>query len=242
MKISLTTGVLIGAGIAGIALRLRSSTDASPLLPKAMSKTLTINGRQVYVHVPANLGRLRTVIYFHGHGQSINDVVSTIVPSLDMARSPAILVVPQLGSSSEPGNLADAGAIDALLRAIDAPLDQVDILAHSGGYVAAANAIDRGGVQISSVGLLDALYGQLSSFSAFVTKSSTRHLANVYGPSTSELSHTLGKLEPSGEIDTPSSTPSVPFMATHKLSTIATSIFHPDVPKVYGAAMVDAFS
>lgn len=233
---------LVAATVGALALGKRNLTVSTSLVPG--SRILTIDGRRVLVHVPMRLSRPRTVLYFHGFGQSIDTIATTLVPLLDKATYPAILVVPQLGALSEPGSLADTGAIARLLRAALVPTSQIDILAHSGGYKAAAAAVARGGARIASLGLLDALYGELPAFEAFLKRSTTHHLANVYGPSTQANSQVFERQVaiPHGGSAIPSSAPDEALMHRFKFSSIATRVFHPDVPAAYGAAMIDAFA
>jgi pimeloyl-ACP methyl ester carboxylesterase len=52
---------------------------------------------------------------------------------------------------------------------------RVDIMGHSGGYVGMASALARGGADIRGVVLLDALYGDVGTFSGWLT----RHAGSV---------------------------------------------------------------
>jgi hypothetical protein len=102
--------------------------------------------------------------------------------SLDEAQVNALLVAIELRPdmpTGEPGQLARPGGLRALLRElfsgplagalgcsldVDA-LDRVVLVAHSGGYQAAASALTLGDVpRVTELDLLDALYGGDASF------------------------------------------------------------------------------
>jgi hypothetical protein len=115
---------------------------------------------------------------------------SHLAAQLDDARVNAVLVAIELRAgmpTGEPGALASPGGLRALLRELfdahldlalgeSAPcplevdsLDRVLIVAHSGGYQAAASVLARGDVPaITEVVLLDALYGADEVFASWV--------------------------------------------------------------------------
>lgn len=107
---------------------------------------------------------------------------SAIASQIDQAGVNALAVAVELRpemSTGEPGNLASPGAFHELLREllterlapylgcaveVDA-LDRVVLVAHSGGYQAAASVLALGDVpEIREVVLLDALYGAQDIF------------------------------------------------------------------------------
>jgi len=107
---------------------------------------------------------------------------SAIASQVDEARVNALAVAVELRpemSTGEPGNLASPGGFHELLREllserlapylgcpieVDA-LDRVVVVAHSGGYQAAASVLALGDVpEIREVVLLDALYGAQDVF------------------------------------------------------------------------------
>jgi hypothetical protein len=111
---------------------------------------------------------------------------SALVTQFDEARVNAVLVAVELRvdlPTGEPGQLAMPGAMRELLSElfsehlaeplgctldVDA-LDRVVVIAHSGGYQAAASAIRYGGLpQITEVDLLDSLYGADDVFADWV--------------------------------------------------------------------------
>lgn len=231
--------LLAAAGLGGALLGAKSG-EARASVPSPVTKIVTWNGMRVLVHVPATLRHLRIVVYLHGHGDKIETIRDTLLVKWDKAQNPAIIIAPQLGSLSEPGVLAQKGALTSLLAStISGP---VALMAHSGGYVAAAALIRDNVSSIKKTGLLDALYGEMSTYLAFIRRA--QRFINIYGPSTEENSLALIDHFPESVWlnTTPLDTPDLEHMIQFKISTFATSVFHPSIPAVYGAAMIDGLS
>ena len=165
-------------GVGLLAASVSASRSGVPSSLPALTRILTQDGRRVLMHLPAGrTPQTRVVLYLHGNGARIDDLQHTIVPALDAADHPPILVVPQLAADGSPGTLGQVGAVAHLLEGSGAK--ELDVLAHSGGYRAAAAAVEHGGLPVRSVGLLDALYGELDTFERFALSGGTRHLVNV---------------------------------------------------------------
>ncbi len=110
---------------------------------------------------------------------------SSLAAQLDEARVNALLVAIELRpdvASGDPGRLAEPGRVRGLLRElfvehlalhlgrildVDA-LGPTVVVAHSGGYQAAAATLALGGVRVDDVVLLDALYGADDVFGSAV--------------------------------------------------------------------------
>lgn len=112
---------------------------------------------------------------------------SRVVESFDLARVNAVLVVPELqveSSATDPGALGEAGGLARLLGELlggalgelfGAPhgveaVRSVLLVAHSGGWAAAAAMVARGGAPVVGVSLLDALYGGTADFRRFALR------------------------------------------------------------------------
>lgn len=115
-------------------------------------------------------------------------IASHLAAQLDAAHVNAVLVAVELRAdlpTGDPGQLATVGGLRALLRelfdehltaALGQPcplevdaLDRVVVVAHSGGYQAAATVLAMGDVpSITEVVLLDALYGADEVFARWV--------------------------------------------------------------------------
>ncbi len=124
------------------------------------------------------------VLHFHGHNSTVSATVDAhhYREQLWASGQNAILIVPQgpvNASSGNFGKLMDAGGVRALVdevlialyrdNKIQTPLvGDVFITAHSGGYQAAAAAVEVGGYPIAQVGLFDALYGEENTFKQYV--------------------------------------------------------------------------
>jgi hypothetical protein len=111
---------------------------------------------------------------------------SGLATQIDQAGVNALLVAVELRvdlPTGEPGQLAMPGALRELLSELFAEhlaeplgctldvdaLDRIVVVAHSGGYQAAASAIRYGGLaQMSEVDLLDSLYGADDVFAEWV--------------------------------------------------------------------------
>lgn len=232
--------VVAAVGIGALVASQRRGGSSGPAAPSPVTKIVTVNGMRVLVHVPAGLRQVRTVLYLHGHGDKIERVRDVLLPLWDKAKNPAIIIAPQLGPLSEPGPLANSGALASLLKAVDVS-GPVAIMAHSGGYLAAAILL-RDSKIVTKVGLLDALYGEVSTYRSFLNR--TQRFINVYGPSTEDNSILLLDHFPEAVWlnTTPLNEPDLAHMLQFKISTFATSVFHPNVPAVYGATMIDGLS
>jgi hypothetical protein len=130
-------------------------------------------------------------------------VASHLAAQLDATRANALLVAVELRAdmpTGEPGQLATLGGLRALLRElfdehlaadlgrpcsleVDA-LERVVVVAHSGGYQAAAAVLAMGDVpSITEVVLLDALYGADEVFARWVGDAgfdASRRLVDLY--------------------------------------------------------------
>jgi hypothetical protein len=111
---------------------------------------------------------------------------SALADQLDQANVNAVIVAIELRvdmATGESGNLARPGGLRDLLRElfsgrlaellgcsldVDA-LDRIVVIAHSGGYQAAANVLELGDLpQVTEVVLLDALYGAEDVFAGWI--------------------------------------------------------------------------
>lgn len=206
------------------------------------SGMVDLEGHAVWLRVPPRAER-RVVVYLHGHGGNVSKLGPALASEFARAQGAPIVVMPQLGAKSEPGTLGEPDALRALLAALyrgTPEVRAVELLAHSGGYKAAAAAIDHGGISVSCVGLLDALYGEVETFEGFATSSRARHFANVYGPSTATNSRALGgrlvaRLGSRAALDGNPST------FTRKAATVESDVSHDAVPARYIVPMLDAF-
>lgn len=150
------------------------------------------------VHIPSafTASDLAIVIYLHGIGNNIENVVRPVAVSgkfpvadlighLDRSGRNALLVVPELrynAASSDPGALGQPGVLRPLLEEIFARLRRqlpglrVDdirhtvLISHSGGYRAAATLATTGGIPVQELYLLDSLYGHEEAFSGFLSQ------------------------------------------------------------------------
>lgn len=153
----------------------------------------------VWIRVPAGLtAPFATVTHLHGHYAVLDDMLaSKQLPELYAAAGRnAVVIVPQGpvdAASGDFGRLMDAGGHAALVTDVvglayrDGLIalpesDGVVLSAHSGGYVATAAIVDRGGLPVDEVHLYDALYGESATFEAFARDGGVlRSLYTSYG-------------------------------------------------------------
>lgn len=182
---------LLLASRAGAAQRLPRSTTLYTL----RSQPFPDAGPGVLVHVPEGFDPSRptdVLVYFRGWNSCVSVLAgdrpaacrpsgstrrhSDLAGQFDRAGVNALLVMPELRveeATGDPGQLRTSGAFARLLTELFEvlsplglqPLRRVALAAHSGGYVATAAVLERGGVAIEGpVGLFDALYGESSVF------------------------------------------------------------------------------
>ncbi|MFZ5477172.1 MAG: hypothetical protein ACOZNI_10390 [Myxococcota bacterium] len=140
----------------------------------------------VFLFVPEGLSDeagVHLVCHLHGHSTTLAEVLTTHHLEAQHALSgrDAVLVVPQGpvdAADSDFGKLGEAGGFGTLARdvvsvlyrdgLVDRPaIGLAAITAHSGGYDAAADVVDFGGLPVSAVHLFDALYGRADVFRSF---------------------------------------------------------------------------
>ncbi|MCW5747888.1 MAG: hypothetical protein KIT36_16990 [Alphaproteobacteria bacterium] len=169
----------------------------------------------VLLHVPAGFDPAkpaRLVVFFHGHGSSIDRVVSDmeITRQVDQAGINGVLVAPQFAreaADSSPGKFWRPGAFarfldEAALRLTDAAAQNraerprvlaalrgapVFLIAYSGGYKPAAFVLERGGAtaRIAGTILLDALYDEEERYLRwFAARRGRSFLVSLYTEST----------------------------------------------------------
>lgn len=185
---------------------------------------------------------------------------SSLAAQLDQAGVNAMLVAIELRpdvASGDPGGLAEPGRMRALLRELfvehlTMPLGRtldVDalgptmLMAHSGGYQAAAVTLALGGIRVDDVVLLDALYGADDVFGSAVhrgvhlldlytccggTDRHSRALAAALDASTASNATVLID-DDDAHLD--------PTTLTHTVFFKRVSIAHSDLPKVYARAI-----
>lgn len=152
----------------------------------------TIMGRDTLVYVPAGSSGDRVVVYFHGFSNSIRARGPRLIAAMKGVSSPPVFIMPQLVGNSEPGDLSTNFSMyltEALGIAGITGKPEIDVVSHSGGYRATADAIKQ--VNVKSVALLDSLYGRYEDFRKFAKAPSTRYLIDIYGPTTAPLSKEL---------------------------------------------------
>jgi hypothetical protein len=146
----------------------------------------------VYLFVPTSLtddAGVGVVTHLHGHDATIADVIASqhLEEQHALSGRDAVLIVPQgpvNAADSDFGRLMEEDGLANLVRDalsvmyrdgyVEMPsIGPVVLTAHSGGYLAAAEILDHGGLPITAVHLFDALYGDVSTFENFVADGGT---------------------------------------------------------------------
>ena len=153
-------------------------------------------------------------LFFHGHGATLGrDVLDRqkVPAQISASGINAVLVAPQFAvdaRDSSAGKFWEPGAFDRFVREAANKLAKlhgdprasqafanmpVVIVAYSGGYLATAWCLKVGGVQnrIRGVVLLDALYGEVDKFAAWIAKNRTTFFVSAYTDSTQRKNATL---------------------------------------------------
>ena len=164
------------------------------------------NDRRVLVHVPSTFDARRPgviVVFFHGHRATLSrDVLNRqqVAAQISASGVNAVLVAPQFAvaaSDSSPGNLGEPGGFKRFLDEAGKKLAAVHgdpssarafanmpvvLVAYSGGYLASAWSLHHGGVsnRIRGVVLLDALYGDVDKFAAWIASNREALFVSAY--------------------------------------------------------------
>jgi hypothetical protein len=163
---------------------------------------------RVLLHLPEGFDARRPgliIVFFHGHGATVGDDVflRQKVPA-QLAGTNAVLVAPQLAvkaADSSAGKLWQPGGFARFVGEAASNLARlhgdtktarsfaampVVIVAYSGGYVAAAWSAHHGGLgkRLRGIVLLDALYGEIDKFEAWIAQDPTRIFVSAYTSST----------------------------------------------------------
>ena len=200
----------------------------------------------------------------------------SVVSQFDRGQPDAVLLLPQLAfdrPTTAPGRLGERGGFRALLaELLEQPdvasllggphspegLGRVVLFAHSAAYVPAAAMLERGGVDVDDVFLLDAVYRNLPAFASWGASHardlrpdlpSHRHFAIVYtdregtGQNSrlliSQLAGHLSRDQRTRAVwdDRSLVSPSLDALG-HPLFVQRTSARHEDIPRLYLAPLL----
>lgn len=170
----------------------------------------TYRERRVLLHIPKGYDFTRPgvmVVFFHGHGATLRRDVRDrqLVPAQVSASGiNAVLVAPQFAFSapdSSAGKFWKPGGFAKFIQEAEKKLAElhgnplaaqafanmpVVIVAYSGGYLAAAYCLEVGGVEsrVRGVVLLDAIYGEMDKFDAWISNNRTAFFISAFSEST----------------------------------------------------------
>ena len=155
--------------------------------------------RRVLLHIPRGYDFTRPgvmIVFFHGHratlGRDVRDR-QQVPAQVSASGINAVLVAPQFAfnaQDSSPGKFWEPGGFERFIAETGVKLTALHgnpttadvfasmpivIVAYSGGYLAAAWCLDVGGIdeRLRGVVLLDAVYGEIEKFAAWIVNHQT---------------------------------------------------------------------
>lgn len=187
----------------------------------------TYNDNRVLLHIPKGFDIRRPalmLVFFHGHGATLErDVLDRqkVPAQISASNANVVLVAPQLAvdaRDSSAGKFWQPGAFGRFIGEAGQQLARLQgdrrslrtfasmpiiLVAYSGGYVAAASAIERGGLKkrVRGVVLLDSLYGDLDKFAQFIEGDPSAFFVSVYLSSTRNQNNRFENILAAHDVD-----------------------------------------
>jgi hypothetical protein len=187
----------------------------------------TYSDNRVLLHIPKGFDIRRPalmLVFFHGHGATLQrDVLARqkVPGQVSASNANVVLVAPQLAVDaidSSAGKFWQPGAFGRFIGEAGQQLARLHgdrkslrtfasmpivIVAYSGGYVAAASAIERGGLKkrVRGVVLLDSLYGDLDKFAHWIEADPSAFFVSVYLGSTRNQNAQLEDILAAHDVD-----------------------------------------
>lgn len=180
--------IAIGVGIVGVALGV--SAKRKGIARTTWRKMVyVVDGQFSTVLVLGTAARDRVLVYFHGNGARVEEIALVIAALVGRTKRPPMVILPQLLPDGQFPAFKMLGGLSNLLKAVGAEGKKLDVVAHSGGYLAAANGLDGSALKVSGIALLDALYARSEVFELRAQMGA--RLIDVYGPTTAAQSLAL---------------------------------------------------
>jgi hypothetical protein len=187
----------------------------------------TYDDDRVLLHIPKGFDIRRPalmLVFFHGHGATLErDVLARqkVPAQISASNANVVLVAPQLAidaRDSSAGKFWQPGAFGRFIGEAGQHLARmfgdrkslrtfasmpIIVVAYSGGYVAAASAIERGGLKkrVRGVVLLDSLYGDLDKFAHWIEADPSAFFVSVYLSSTRNQNARLEDILAAHDVD-----------------------------------------
>ena len=187
----------------------------------------TYSDNRVLLHIPKGFDVRRPalmIVFFHGHGATLErDVLARqkVPGQVSASDANVVLVAPQLAVDavdSSAGKFWQPGAFGRFVGEAGQQLARLHgdrkslrafasmpivIVAYSGGYVAAASAIERGGLKkrVRGVVLLDSLYGDLDKFAHWIEADPSAFFVSAYLGSTRNQNAALEDILAAHDVD-----------------------------------------
>lgn len=187
----------------------------------------TYDDNRVLLHIPKGFDIRRPalmLVFFHGHGATLQrDVLARqkVPAQISASNANVVLVAPQLAvdaRDSSAGKFWQPGAFGRFIGEAGQHLARmfgdrrslrtfasmpIIVVAYSGGYVAAASAIEKGGLKkrVRGVVLLDSLYGDLDKFAHWIEADPSAFFVSVYLSSTRNQNAQLEDILAAHDVD-----------------------------------------
>jgi hypothetical protein len=186
----------------------------------------TYSDRRVLLHLPKGFDPRKPslmIVFFHGHGATLErDVIERQQVAAQITRSGinAVLVAPQFAYDAADSSAGKFWQQGSMLWFLEEAAQKLAVLhgdpqsvrafsrmpimfiAYSGGYVPAAWAMHGGGIakRVRAVLLLDALYGEMDKFVAWLARDRSTIFVSAYTHLTAENNSKLRRILTEREI------------------------------------------
>ena len=213
-------GMLPGTGIPFLDVEEAGRRGHSIPFGRIYWEDETYSDRRVLLHIPKGFDVRRPclmIVYFHGHGATLERDVrdrQQLAAQVSGSGMNAVLVAPQLAvdaADSSAGRFWEPGAFGRFVGEAAEQLARlhgdrrsvrtfasmpVVIVAYSGGYLPAAWCAYQGGLmkRLRGVVLLDALYGELDKFAAWIEHDRSAFFVSAYLGSTRDKNGELARI------------------------------------------------
>lgn len=250
--------IAVGVGLVGLALSSGGSGGRKDRATTSWRKVIyVIDGQPLTVLVLGTSGaegdrvganRDRALVYFHGNGARVEEIAPAIAVLTARAKRPPMVILPQLTSDGNFPSFKTLGGLPRLLKAagVEKKSIEIEIVAHSGGYLAAANGLDGSALKVSGIALLDALYARSEVFGLRAQMGA--RLIDVYGSTTAtqslalanQLRTKLGEAAVEVADYGIGSTPLSKVAAGKRATFVRSDVEHSQMPSRYLTEVIDA--
>lgn len=244
--------IAVGVGLVGLALSSGGSGGRKDRATTSWRKVIYVIDGQPLTVLVLGANRDRALVYFHGNGARVEEIAPAIAVLTARAKRPPMVILPQLTSDGNFPSFKTLGGLPRLLKAAGVEKKSIEIVAHSGGYLAAANGLDSleplgsSALKVSGIALLDALYARSEVFGLRAQMGA--RLIDVYGSTTAtqslalanQLRTKLGEAAVEVADYGIGSTPLSKVAAGKRATFVRSDVEHSQMPSRYLTEVIDA--